>query len=126
MDTSFNLALDPWIPVFRQSGQNSLVSLQDAFTDNAIADLNTDPWFGTLGRRSCVPASPILLGRFESEASAIAELQTRLGEPVQVALRVEEVPHTRGDGSGGMLLRDLPLSFSARRHGQRMIIVSSH
>lgn len=33
-----------------------------------------------------------------------------------MALRVEE-----GEGVGAMLLRDLPLSYSARTHGQRMV-----
>jgi CRISPR-associated protein (Cas_Cas5) len=65
-----------------------------------------DPvWFTSLGRRSCVPSSPILL-------------EKRLGVTVQITLRVEEAR------SGGMLLRDLPVSFSARTHGQRMISVS--
>jgi CRISPR system Cascade subunit CasD len=80
--------------------------------------LHNPVWFGTLGRRSCVPASPLLLGRFDSEEATLAMLETRLGRRVRVALRVEE-----GAGAGGMLLRDLPLSFSARTHGQRMIRV---
>jgi CRISPR system Cascade subunit CasD len=80
-----------------------------------------DPvWFGTLGRRSCVPASPILLGRFNSEAEAIEELERRTGKPILVTLRVEET-----SGPGAMLLRDLPLSFGERHWGQRMILVSS-
>jgi CRISPR system Cascade subunit CasD len=83
------------------------------------AALQNPVWFGTLGRRSCVPASPILLGQFESEAEAIAELEKRLGRAVQITLRVEET-----DAPGAVLLRDLPLSFSARTHGQRMILVS--
>jgi CRISPR system Cascade subunit CasD len=84
------------------------------------AALRDPRWFGTLGRRSCVPASPILLGRFDSESEAIAELELRLGKPIRVTLRVDEVL------DGGTLLRDLSMSFSSRSFGQRMIVVSSH
>jgi len=88
---------------------------------NAIQPALRNPtWFATLGRRSCVPASPLLLGRFDSELMAIAELQKRLGRPVNIILRVEE-----GYENGATLLRDLPISFSARTHGQRMVRVSS-
>jgi CRISPR system Cascade subunit CasD len=77
-------------------------------------------WFCTLGRRSCVTTAPILLGRFDSEQAAITELENRLGKSVRVALRVEEV----APDAGGMLLRDLPLSFGRRSFGQRSILVS--
>lgn len=37
-----NLVSDPWIPVYLRNG-NSLASLHDVFTDEAILDLNCDP-----------------------------------------------------------------------------------
>jgi CRISPR system Cascade subunit CasD len=83
------------------------------------AALRNPVWFGTLGRRSCVPAAPLLLGRFDSESAALAMLETRLGRSVHVTLRIEECA-----GADGMLLRDLPLSFSARTYGQRMVRIS--
>jgi hypothetical protein len=82
-----------------------------------VEEALTNPvWFGTLGRRSCVPAARIFLGRFDSETDALEFLSQRIGS-VQIYLRVDEVK------SGGVLLRDLPMSFSSRTHGQRMIRV---
>lgn len=43
MQTSFNVAVDPWIPIYRRGGQNGLASLQEAFTVTTIIDLNCDP-----------------------------------------------------------------------------------
>jgi CRISPR system Cascade subunit CasD len=92
----------------------------DDFLDELQSALKNPVWFGTLARRSCVPSSPFLLGRFESEALAVAEIETRIGKPVAVRLRIDEVQ------IGGTLLRDLPLGFGERRFGQRMIRVASH
>lgn len=86
------------------------------------AALRDPRWFGTLGRRSCVPASPILLGQFDSESDGISELEKRLGKKLEITLRVYEVSDY---GDGAILLRDLPLSFNARTHGQRMVRVAS-
>jgi CRISPR system Cascade subunit CasD len=87
---------------------------------NAIETALKSPvWFCTLGRRSCVPSSPILLGRFDSEQAAILELERRIGISIRITLRVEET-----DRQGSMLIRDLPLGFGERRFGQRMILVS--
>jgi hypothetical protein len=43
MPADFNLVQDRWIPVYRSDGKNALTSLQDAFTDASIIDLNVDP-----------------------------------------------------------------------------------
>jgi hypothetical protein len=40
---SFNLVSAPWIPVYRTSAGNGLVSLSEVFTDKSIVDLNADP-----------------------------------------------------------------------------------
>jgi CRISPR system Cascade subunit CasD len=96
-----------------------MIDGEDQLLDELQRALQNPVWFGSLGRRSCVPSSPILLGRFESEQSALAELEKRLEVTVRVTLRVDEVR------AGGTLLRDLPVSFSARTYGQRMISVSS-
>lgn len=96
-----------------------LLTGENGLLDEIERALRNPVWFGTLGRRSCVPASPILLGRFESESDVLATLETRLGRSVSVTLRVEE-----GTGPGAILLRDLPLDFAARTWGQRSVLVS--
>ena len=95
-----------------------LLEGEGGLLDEIERALRNPRWFGTLGRRSCVPASPIYLGRFDSESAALAMLERRIGN-VSVTLRVDEV------SEGGLLLRDLPMGFGSRSFGQRMIRVFS-
>jgi CRISPR system Cascade subunit CasD len=88
--------------------------------DELEAAVRDPRWICTLGRRSCIPASPILLGRFGSEPEALAELERRLKRQVTVTTRVEGA--MPGD-PGSTLIQDLPLSFKARSRGQRAIRV---
>ena len=83
--------------------------------------LQNPVWFCTLGRRSCAPSSPLLLGRFASEQAALAELGRRLGRETTVTLRVDEA--APGD-PGSLLIQDLPTSFRSRLRGQRAVRVA--
>ena len=99
--------------VFLEGDPGLLVEVESA--------LRNPRWFCTLGRRSCVPTSPIVLGRFASEREALSELGRRLGREMTVTLQVEEA--SPGD-PGVMLIQDLPLTFKARLRGQRAVKIS--
>jgi CRISPR system Cascade subunit CasD len=90
----------------------------DVLLERIAAGLQSPRWMLSLGRRCCVPASPIFAGRFESETEAIEKISQRLGKPFKTTLRIEEVNWSE---PGATLLRDKPISFAERIHGQRSI-----
>lgn len=76
-----------------------------------IAAALADPKWGIwLGRKACIPSAPILAGKCDTEAEAIALLLK--GEPLTAYTRQREVP-TFAEGSD--TLADQPLSFATPR-----------
>lgn len=81
----------------------------DAALLERIADALADPVWGIwLGRKTCIPAAPVLAGLFDSSADAFTEL---IGDaPVKSFTRQEEA-ETFADGRDS--LPDQPLSFDS-------------
>lgn len=74
-------------------------------------------WGIWLGRKSCVPASPVCQGFFDSEETAVAHLSKLAGGPeirrMEDAARFED---------GNVTLNDVPVDFYRRTFAPRRII----
>jgi CRISPR system Cascade subunit CasD len=82
-----------------------------------VASALRDPRWGTwLGRKSCIPASPVCQGTFDDAALALAQLVEVAGRPPVRCVRTVE----RFD-EGTATFMDTPLSFSERRFAPRRV-----
>jgi CRISPR system Cascade subunit CasD len=82
-----------------------------------IAGALYDPKWGIwLGRKSCIPATPICQGIFSDSQTAIGHLENIAGNPV---LRTMEEAGTFAEGSD--TLNDVPVHFGKRRYAPRRI-----
>lgn len=76
-----------------------------------------DPvWGGWIGRKHCIPTTPVFQGIFPAEQEALAKLQT-LAEGSELRI-YEECPL---ETSGAMLYPDLPVDFSSREFRPRAV-----
>ena len=76
-----------------------------------------DPvWGGWIGRKHCLPTTPVFQGIFPAEQEALAKLQT-LAEGSELRI-YEECPL---ETSGAMLYPDLPVDFSSREFRPRAV-----
>lgn len=77
-----------------------------------------DPvWGGWIGRKHCIPTTPIFQGIFLCEQEALAKLQ-QLAEGSDLRI-YEECPLGT---SGAMLYSDLPIDFSSRDFHPRAVV----
>ncbi len=85
-----------------------------------MADGLAHPRWGVwLGRKSCIPASPVGQGLFSTEAAALERLKTAAGE--DEIRRVVREAATFEEGTDTLM--DAPLDFSERRFAPRRIAV---
>lgn len=104
-DASFGVVL---------TGNQNIISALDAYLRDPI-------WGIWLGRKSCIPSAPVLVGVFNSREEALIPL---IGEtPIEYFTRQEEVDQFT---DGRDTLPDQPLSFasSTRRFAPRRVRVS--
>ena len=108
------------VQTYREYLEGARFGVAVAGSDGILADLCTalaDPKWGVwLGRKSCIPASPIAQGLFTSEEAALAHLEARAG--CRATREVREVARF-DDGSD--TLPDRPEDFSTRRFKPRRI-----
>jgi len=82
-----------------------------------IADALYDPKWGIwLGRKSCIPATPVCQGIFFDDQAAINHLENIAGNPVQ---RTMEEAYSFEEGSD--TLNDIPVHFGKRRYSPRRV-----
>jgi len=93
-----------------------LVGGDDALLSDLEVALGDPKWGVWLGRKSCIPASPIAQGKFATKDDAIAHLAARAGR--KVTRRVTETDRFQ---EGTDTLMDRPVDFAAREFRPRRI-----
>lgn len=95
--------------------------------EQIAAKLRNPRWGLWLGRKCCIPASPLLVGVDKDRAAALRLLLGRTGYPEEVG--IEAFDHVLEDPGAGELdaewLHDNPVGFGApigQRHGPRRIL----
>ena len=88
----------------------AIISGEPALIERIAAALADPKWGIWLGRKACIPSAPILAGKCDTEAEAIALLLK--GEPLTAYTRQREAA-TFAEGSD--TLADQPLSFATPR-----------
>jgi CRISPR system Cascade subunit CasD len=82
-----------------------------------ISDALYDPKWGIwLGRKSCIPATPVCQGIFSDSQTAISHLESLAGNPV---LRTMKEAASFEEGSD--TLNDVPVHFGKRRYAPRRV-----
>lgn len=88
MNSGFNLASDPWIPVVTAKGERCLVSILDVFTKGAhLADLAVRPHERIALMRLLICVAQAALDGPASEYDSLEETASRLPEAVQAYVR---------------------------------------
>jgi len=97
----------------------AVVSGPHALVAELSAALANPRWGVWLGRKACIPASPVSQGVFDSETEALSRLQQVSGATVVERTVREVTAFADGDDT----LMDVPLDFSpnARRFGPRRV-----
>jgi len=93
-----------------------LLSGISEFLGEINAALKNPKWGIFLGRKSCIPASPISLGQFSNEAEAVIRLEEISGWKVERKIR--EVSEFK---EGSNTLMDIPEDFEKRIFAPRRI-----
>lgn len=93
-----------------------LLSGEDSLLRGLFSALQDPSWGIWLGRKSCIPASPVAQGLFDSEGEALAHLEARAGRP-----RTRRVGEATCFERGTDTLLDRPVDFSARTFKPRRI-----
>lgn len=90
-----------------------------ALVERIAAALRSPRWPLFLGRRSCPPATPVLMGVVERSAVDAVREAPRAEPSAEGELRIV----VESDGAGGDARYDVPLSFSERerRYGVRYV-----
>ncbi len=94
--------------------------------EEIAAALKNPRWGIWLGRKSCIPASPVLQGVFDSPEAALARLRQAAGtatEPAGQSLRVITEAAEFADGSDTLM--DRPLDFAERTFAPRRVRVDA-
>ena len=97
-----------------------------ALLEQIAARLRDPQWGVWLGRKCCVPASPLLVGVAEDRAAAFRMLLARTGQPDDQT--IESFDHViegkRAEGLDAEWLHDTPVAFGGKigeRHAPRRI-----
>jgi CRISPR system Cascade subunit CasD len=93
-----------------------LLSGPTELIENIDSALENPKWGIFLGRKSCIPASPVCQGTFADETTAISHLEEISGWRVQRCVR--EVQHF-SDGTNTLM--DIPENFAKRIFAPRRI-----
>jgi CRISPR system Cascade subunit CasD len=93
-----------------------LVAAEKALVDQLSAALSDPKWGIWLGRKSCIPASPVPQGVFASREEALLHLERLVGrKPTRQVSEVERFD----EGSDTLL--DRPVDFAAREFKPRRV-----
>ncbi len=93
-----------------------LLSAEKALADQLSAALSDPEWGIWLGRKSCIPASPVPQGVFASGEEALLHLDRLAGrKPTRQVVEVERF----GEGSDTLL--DRPVDFATREFRPRRV-----
>ncbi len=89
--------------------------------EEIAAALANPRWGVWLGRKACIPASPVLQGVFDAEEQALAKLRRIAGTPDTG--RITVIRDAASFAEGDDTLMDVPLDFShdARRFAPRRV-----
>lgn len=105
----------------------AVLSGDDAFVDEIAEHLANPVWGVWLGRKSCIPTEPLLVGVFSSEEAALDSLQTRhrdslarTGMPPPAPAPLFTLRESSPDAADETLL-DIPVSFSHREFHARTV-----
>jgi CRISPR system Cascade subunit CasD len=93
-----------------------LLSGEDALLQELQSAMGDPQWGIWLGRKSCIPASPVIQGLFETEDEALVHLEARAGRR-----RTRRVGEATRFEQGTDTLLDRPVDFSTRRFKPRRI-----
>jgi CRISPR system Cascade subunit CasD len=104
---------------YLQHSRYGVILQVDKTLGRSIVMALTNPIWGIwLGRKSCIPASPVFQGQFGSEQDALTKLVGLGGSDI---LRVIKEVKNFEDGTDTLM--DNPLDFSRRRFKPRRIMV---
>lgn len=97
-----------------------------AFCDEIAAKLRDPKWGVWLGRKCCLPASPLLVGVADDRAAALRALLTRTGYAEDRAIETFDhvIEGATAEGLDAEWLHDTPIAFGAKigeRHAPRRI-----
>ena len=96
------------------AGFVALLEGEKAFLIRIADGLKNPVWGVWLGRKSCIPSSPVFAGFFSSEAEAVSKISEFDGKTVEKFSHVREVAFF-GDGVDSYM--DQPVSFDI--HGRK-------
>ena len=106
---------------FLQHAKFGVILQGDSALLERIAGAVQNPRWGIwLGRKACIPASPVFQGIHDSEALALQSLQKRVGSACQVKSITREVDRFE-DGTDTLM--DVPLDFAQREFLPRRVCV---
>lgn len=95
----------------------AVLSGDSGFLEEIGQALNNPVWGGWIGRKHCIPATPVFQGVFGTEAEALEKLRSLADGS---ALRIwEECPP---ETTGAMLYSDTPVDFSSREFRPRAVV----
>jgi CRISPR system Cascade subunit CasD len=100
----------------QQSKFGVLVMGEPSFLKKISAALYDPKWGIWLGRKSCIPATPVCQGIFSDSQAAIGHLENISGTSV---LRIMEEADSFEEGSD--TLNDVPIHFGKRRYAPRRV-----
>jgi CRISPR system Cascade subunit CasD len=89
---------------------------EPSFLKKISAALYDPKWGIWLGRKSCIPATPVCQGIFSDSQAAIGHLENISGTSV---LRIMEEADSFEEGSD--TLNDVPIHFGKRRYAPRRV-----
>lgn len=98
--------------------------IPESWANSVKAAFEAPAWDIYLGRKCCSPSLPVFGGIFDSEAEALAKMESEIpsfyGEDFVVTSVWEE---TSLDDIAGRLIRDVPLSFGkSKKYAERAIV----
>jgi CRISPR system Cascade subunit CasD len=93
-----------------------LVHGDEALLRELLSAVQDPKWGIWLGRKSCIPASPVVQGLFETDEEAITHLEERAGHR-----RTREVTEVARFDEGTDTLLDRPVDFSRRQFKPRRV-----
>lgn len=95
----------------------ALLSGDAAFLEEIGTALRDPVWGGWIGRKHCIPATPVFQGIYPSEEEALAKLKSLAGNS---ALRIWQ--ECSPEDPRAVLYSDIPLDFARREFRRRAIM----
>lgn len=95
----------------------ALLSGASGFLEEIGEALNNPVWGGWIGRKHCIPATPVFQGVFGTEAEALEKLRS-LANGSELRIWEECSPET----TGAMLYSDTPVDFATREFRPRAVV----